>query len=387
MKLTLTNPSQWASNSNYETEVIQDCYNKNINLAYSPFPAFQSGNVEVAISAYKNPVLIKAEKIKIIVVNNDLSGDTHNYKYFLISQNNDLLIDSSINNKVWIKFFNIFNAIDNNNIDFLENNINLKFEIPSTNPLIFVGGQNHFGHWLVDHLTTILFVEKNNLKKNNFKYLTSKLDQFQIESLKTSGLNIDLLQIDIGKNYISLISVPEIYILSDLSIYKSYELLRSYLSYSNYIENKISQNKPKKYVYLERGTQRGLNRVVNEKDLIELLKEKNFDILKPHKLSLIQKKEIFINYDFFICPPGASYFNFYIFSKIGAHLIYCIHESALYNTDVAVYGGSYYQCPDLYRSTLIPSFQPEFNKHNIPIYDSPCYIDLDSINNILDGLI
>jgi hypothetical protein len=67
-------------------------------------------------------------------------------------------------------------------------------------------------------------------------------------------------------------------------------------------------------------------------------------------------------------------------------MIYCIHESALYNKEMAVYGSSYYHCPDLYRTTLIPAFQPKLKNMEEPNYDEICIIDIESIKKILDKL-
>ena len=50
---------------------------------------------------------------------------------------------------------------------------------------------------------------------------------------------------------------------------------------------------------------------------------------------------------------------------------------------MAVYGASYYQCPDLYRTTLIPALQPSLKSLDIPVYDALCKIDLEDIKEKL----
>ena len=129
MQLKLTEPIDWANNAGYEVIDINDGYRENIKLVFSPYPAFQVGNIEIASTAYKNPIYIKAKNVKIVVINNDQNESTHNYKYFLISSNNDLLIDDQINRKHWLKYFNVFNEIDGKKIDFDLNNISIKHKI------------------------------------------------------------------------------------------------------------------------------------------------------------------------------------------------------------------------------------------------------------------
>ena len=229
-------------------------------------------------------------------------------------------------------------------------------------------------------LAIILFCEKNGIRKKGGKYLTSQLNEFQIETLKSSNIKIDVLQLSVGKNYLNIIEIDEINILSYLSIYKSYELLRNKFNVNKESKKIIKNNKK---IYFERGLQRGLKRIENEEKVINYLKKENFDIVKTDELSINQKKEILYTYDLFVSSPGSAYFNFSIFSNINAKLIYNIHESALYNLDVAVYGASYYQCPDLYRTTLIPALQPSLKSLDIPVYDALCKIDLEAIKEKL----
>ena len=194
------------------------------------------------------------------------------------------------------------------------------------------------------------------------------------------------MQLNVGQSYINIINIEEIKIIAQLSIYKSYQLLRSNFSLNDnfYSKERISSNKNR--IYFERGMQRGLKRVANEDQVIEYLKSENFDIVKPEELSINQKKIKLYNYDLFISTPGSAFFNFSIFSNLNAKIIYCIHESALYNKEIAVYGASYYQCPDLYRTTLIPAFQPNLKNMEEPNYDEICIIDIESIKKILDKL-
>lgn len=383
MILTVKKPIEWAKNAGYEIIETNDEYREKIELVYSPYPAFQAGNIEVIKTAYDNPIYIKAKNVKLIIINNDRSKIKYNYKYFLISSNNDMLVDEQINKEYWLQYFNIFTKIDENKWK-IDEKYKKNIQYSNKDGLIFVGGQAHFGHWLVDHLPIILLCEKNNIRKEGEKYLTSQLNEFQIETLQSLNKNIDIMQLNLGESYINIINIDEIKVIAKLSIYKSYQLLRSYFSLQDNLKNNkiIIPNKNK--VYFERGVQRGLKRVANEEQVIEYLKSENFDIIKPEELSIEQKKINLYKYDLFISTPGSAFFNFSIFSHLKAKIIYCIHESALYNKEIAVYGASYYQCPDLYRTTLLPALQPNLKNMQEPNYDEICIIDIESIKKIID---
>ena len=144
---------------------------------------------------------------------------------------------------------------------------------------------------------------------------------------------------------------------------------------------------PKRKVYLERGVQRGLNRLSNESEVIDLLKGYGFDIIKPHELSLATKKKMFSEFDLFVCPPGSAFFNFHIFSKKSAHLLYCVQETVLNNMNDAVFGGTYYQCPDLYRTSLLIAEQKSVTNFGAPQYDAACHIPIEELKAKLLTLI
>lgn len=386
MILTAQKPNEWARNSGYEIIQTNDEYRESIKLVYSPYPAFQTGNIEVMKTAYDNPIVIKAKNIKLVIINNDRSKIKHNYKYLLISSNNDILVDDQVNKEYWLQYLNILKKLDLGKWQFNEKNIEITQNIKNEDGLIFVGGQAHYGHWLVDHLPIILLCEKNKIRNKAGKYLTSQLNDFQIETLQSLNIDIDVMQLNVGQSYINIINIEEIKIIAQLSIYKSYQLLRNNLSLNDNFYSKERENSNKNRLYFERGMQRGLKRVANEDQVIEYLKSENFDIVKPEELSINQKKLKLYNYDLFISTPGSAFFNFSIFSNLNAKIIYCIHESALYNKEIAVYGASYYQCPDLYRTTLIPAFQPNLKNMKEPNYDESCIIDIESIKKILDKL-
>jgi len=388
MILKLKNPMEWANNSGYETQVIEDSYKGKIELVYSPYPAFQIGNDLITKKPYDKPICISAHDVKLLVINSERAEDKHNYKYLIISKNNDLLIDENVNNEIWLNYFKVFRKIklndDKQAIEINNDLLNNSVKITEKNYLIYVGGQSHFGHWLVDHLSIMLLCEKNKIRQNNEKYITSQLNESQIESIKSANIDCDILQIDLKKNYLTLIDVPFLKIVANQSIFKSYDLLKSKLAMQENELFKETVYGNKNCIYFQRGEQRGIERVVNENEVIELMMSKKIDIIKPHTLTLLEKKILINKYDLIICPPASAYFNFYIFSKQKAQMIYCIHESALYNTDSAVFGGSYYQCPDLYRTTLIPSMQPSIDKYKEPLYDAKCIIDIQFLKVKID---
>jgi len=257
--------------------------------------------------------------------------------------------------------------------------------LADSDQLVFVGGHSHFGHWLADHLPTILYSTIYPVTASKTQFLVSKLNSFQVETItecKQSGI---FAEIDVGEAYLTIFNIPRLSILFDLSICKSYELVRNALGIDSLISDtssgKISNYKRR--VYLERGVQRGANRLVNEQEVIEMLSGHNFEILKPHEMSIASKREIFVDVDLFVCPPASAYFNFYFFSNNSSHLIYLIHESALHNTDAAVFGGSYYQSKELFRTTLFPATQPTVNVFGRPVYDAPCFVDVEKLEHQL----
>jgi capsular polysaccharide biosynthesis protein len=128
-----------------------------------------------------------------------------------------------------------------------------------------------------------------------------------------------------------------------------------------------------------------MNRLVNEPEIIEFLRTKDFEIVRPHEFKLREKSQYFSQFDLFVCPPASAYFNFYFFSHMKAHLIYCIHETALYDETTAVLGGSYYQCHDLYRTTLLPAIQKTALDKSWPQYDAECYVDIAALERAIDA--
>jgi capsular polysaccharide biosynthesis protein len=206
-----------------------------------------------------------------------------------------------------------------------------------------------------------------------------------MESLEVCGIQSVLSQIDVGSNYMTVLTIPELYVLCNLSVCRAYELLRNALR-SEVDERSHEITQPARKIYLERGTIRGMNRLVNEPEIIEFLKKKNFEIVRPHELNLRKKALHFDQFDLFVCPPASAYFNFYFFSHTNAHLIYCIHETALYNETTAVLGGSIYQCHDLYRTTLLPASQPTVTDKNWPQYDAECYVDIEQLGRTIETL-
>ena len=164
MILKLKNPMEWANNSGYETQVIEDSYKGKIELVYSHYPAFQIGNDLITKKPYDKPICISAHDVRLLVINSERAEDKHNYKYLIISKNNDLLIDENVNNEIWLNYFKVFRKIklndDKQAIEINNDLLNNSVKITEKNYLIYVGGQSHFGHWLVDHLSIMLLCVK-----------------------------------------------------------------------------------------------------------------------------------------------------------------------------------------------------------------------------------
>lgn len=384
MQLALKNPLDWARQAGYEVLPTDAGYKQGLQLVHSAYPAFNLGSMKVASAAYKRPFFIRATDAKLIIINHGRNGNSHDYRYFIASRNNDLLTDDHFHNPFWLKFFSCFEFLDAQSVRLkLDEGAALqRLDDPSAQ--LFVGGQSHFGHWMVDHLPIAVFSHDTKVLPPQTRLLVSKLNAFQRETLEACGIESVVSQVDVGSRYLTVLTIPELYVLCDLSVCRAYELLRNVLRVQSPETSRDATQAPRR-IYFERGTIRGMNRLVNERQVIEFLKKKEFEIVRPHDFNLRQKAQHFGQCDLFVCPPASAYFNFYFFSHARAHLIYCIHETALYNETTAVLGGSYYQCHDLHRTTLLPAIQNTALDKSWPQYDAECYVDIELLERAIDA--
>jgi hypothetical protein len=388
MLLKIADPVNWALNSGYEINPIDNEWRDGAFLGHSEFPSYQAALEHAAQTLYSKPFAIEATDVSLLVFNSE-GEDVHNYKYFLISKNSEIFTDDQVNHHLWLKFFGFFNNVTNNEVVLNQKFVQTVSEINNSDSLVFVGGQSHFGHWLTDHLPLILLCEKAKyFSEKNFSYLGPKLNDFQVESLSFCGISHDFQQHSIGQYKLAVLKIKKLTLVTNLSIFQRYALLREKFYFQEtHSSSTISKTSlVSKKIYFKRGVVRGKQRIKNEAELINLLKEFNFDVITPHEFNLREKQKLLSQYDLFVCPPASAYFNFYLFSKPSAHMIFLCNETALYNKDVAVYGHSIYQVPDLYRTTVISTSQPSAINILETNFDLECVVDLALVEKSLREL-
>ena len=265
-----------------------------------------------------------------------------NQKYFLYSSDNCRIYTDLNENVAVIKDSIILNGHSyqqvNGKLENLERNAVLKNGTPYfkkkingtiLNLLQGSSAENYF-HFMFDILPKLWMVNSKIKFEDIDYFLLNKKIDWQIKILKIIGINSD--KILSAKQYrhveaAKIISVThpwyvEGYIQEQVYSVPSwiiYELRKNFL-------NKNVQKKNLK-IFLDRSDSKFLHcKIMNNSKLINFLEKRNFQIIKPEKLSLNEQIDIFNNAQIIIAGHGAALTNI-VFCEKNTNIIEFIPSS------------------------------------------------------------
>jgi len=170
--------------------------------------------------------------------------------------------------------------------------------------VITTAGSNVYYHWIFDILPRLYLLIKSDLvEKIDFFIFPELKHSFQIQSLNLLNLPTEkIIQIkpkqQIKAKHLFVPSLP-----SHLGTVNqwSVDFLRKFFLQINYKSNK-------KKIFLTRKNAVG-RRIINENELLELLKPLGFEVIDPGAYSFEQQIDIFANSDFIIAAHGSALSN------------------------------------------------------------------------------
>ena len=145
---------------------------------------------------------------------------------------------------------------------------------------------------------------------------------------------------------------------------------------SAFIQHSIQT--PYRRVYLTRDHVKTGRKLVNERELRELLAAYNFQIVKADDLSVIEQAKLFNEAQYIISPHGAALANI-VFCEPGSQILELFNQ-----TDMAAWSPLYStiaKACDLNLSTVAPKQTEEGGKN---LHRANFYTDLDAIKAILN---
>jgi len=241
---------------------------------------------------------------KCRILNTDFYIDSFNY--FPITTNNET-------------FANLFKREDDNSInhfyteDFFKNFIDKKNNFKVIKDCVVLGSSpsdNYFSN-LIHFLPRIFFINEKKINLIIHRNLSNKFRKF-IETICVSrGIKVSFTFIDDGFYNFNSSSIPAF-----LNINKSIKVLKFFLE-QILINVQVPEFKSKIYIRREDANYR---RILNEADLITILRKKKFEIINPQHFNVFEQMKIFSNAEVIVTPHGSNMSNI-IFCKKGTKII------------------------------------------------------------------
>ncbi len=179
------------------------------------------------------------------------------------------------------------------------------------------GGNNNFYHWLFDVLPRIGIVEKKiNINNIDF-FLCPNLNKWQIETLKLLGINSKRCLSSVKYRHIkakNIITTSHPYI-TGLDVIKDIENLPLWISEwlrDKFLNLKSNKEFPKK-IYIDRSDSQSnlkdFRFIINEIEVIDLLKKKDFTTLRLSDLNFEEEIKLFNEVEIVVGLHGAGLSN------------------------------------------------------------------------------
>ena len=227
------------------------------------------------------------------ILNTKFSLDSFNY--FPITNNNET-------------FLNLFKREDNNSLnhfytdDFYKNFIDKKNDFKLIKDSVVLGSSpsdNYFSN-LIHFFPRIFFINDKKINLTIHRNLSNKFRKFIETICILRDIDISFTFLDDGFYYFNNSSIPEFF-----TIKKSIKILKFFLE--KILTNiKVPEFKPKIYIRREDANYR---KILNEADLIIILRKKGYEIINPQHFDILEQMKIFSNAKVIISPHGSNMSN------------------------------------------------------------------------------
>ena len=175
---------------------------------------------------------------------------------------------------------------------------------------IFLLGSNPADNYysnLIEFLPRLFFNKDKNIKIAIHRNLSNKFRKFIKKISSFSEINFSFVYLDDNFYQFNNSNFPQF-----LSLEKSIKILKNFLkpSFNSQLDKKI---------FITRGDS-VYRKIINEADLISVLKSKGYKIINPQHYEIEEQIQIFSNAEKIISPSGSNLTNI-IFCKPGTELI------------------------------------------------------------------
>ena len=217
------------------------------------------------------------------------------FNYFPITKKNE-------------SFAGVFKREDDNSIshfyteNFYKNFIDKKSDFKLINDSYVLGSSpsdNYFSN-LIHFLPRIFFINDKKVNLIIHRNLSNKFRSFIETICELRGIEISFTFLDEGFYNFNNSSIPEFF-----NITKSIKILKFFLE--QILTNiKVPEFKSKIYIRREDANYR---KILNEADLITILRKKGFEIINPQHFDILEQMKIFSNAKVIISPHGSNMSN------------------------------------------------------------------------------
>ncbi len=249
-----------------------------------------------------NDIFINAHFNNLSISCNILKGSffSDSFHYFPIT-NNDKTFSSLYSRN--------YNDISNFYSEKFYNNFQNKKDLFKTFNQTFVlgssSGNNYYSN-LLQFLPRIYFNKKVNIKIAIHRNSSNKFRNFIKKILQHLNVNFNFVYLDDNFYYFFDSEFPQF-----LSLKNSVKILK------NFINPNVNNNSSKK-IYVTREDSH-YRKIINEGDVITLLREKGYKVINPQLYEIDEQIEIFANAEKIIAPHGSNLANI-IFCKPGTEI-------------------------------------------------------------------
>ncbi len=194
--------------------------------------------------------------------------------------------------------------------EFHEKILNQNKEIQTIQNSFILGSTGNYYHDLIDCYSRIFSYNKNlSLNKNIDKIIISEINIKNILEEILSILDIKIPVFCLKKD--KIYKFENSIITANRNIYKIIKLYRKFFA--------SNQIKPSKNLFISKRDSFNRN-IINEKDLLNFLKNYNFEIQTLSKKSFTEQKELFASSKFIVTMHGAALTNL-LFAPSGSTII------------------------------------------------------------------
>lgn len=157
-----------------------------------------------------------------------------------------------------------------------------------------------FWHWIVEHLTKVALAEHFGFKG---KYIVSPRNNFMLESLELIGINKDRLLIYDKRSFLKL---EYLYLNENIKLYSGKEILFYLEQLRKSILKKVDKKNSKKRIYISRKKSANNRKIINELEIVELLKNYGFESHIMEQYSFREQVELVSNCECLIGGNGSG---------------------------------------------------------------------------------